>query len=188
MNILSRITGNLVRSPIRRAVQSRSILPARWPGLALLVIAAQLLIACADRATPIPPTVGPPTAASSTATHVPALTPTIDCVDDAKFIVDVSVLDGTHMMPGTPFTKTWQIRNSGTCLWSIGYQLKFIGGPSLNGSSVNLPQSIHPGGTLDLSIALTAPITAGHYRARWRLFAADGTPFGPTLFTDINVP
>ena len=170
-------------------MQPRSILPVRWFERALLVIAAQLLIACADRPAPIPTaTVGPPTAASSTATRAPALTPTIECVDDAKFIVDVSVPDGTHMMPGTPFTKTWQIRNSGTCLWSIGYQLKFIGGPSLNGSSVNLPQSIHPGGTLDLSIALTAPITAGHYRARWRLFAADGTPFGPTLFTDINVP
>ena len=91
-------------------------------------------------------------------------------------------------MPGTPFTKTWQVRNTGTCAWTTDYQLKFIGGSHLHESMMLLAQTVKPNDTLDISIALTAPATAGSYRGRWRLFAADGTPFGPTLFADIRVP
>jgi hypothetical protein len=118
----------------------------------------------------------------------PTRTPAIECVNDAKFIADISVPDGTHLRPGAVFTKTWQLRNTGQCAWTIDYQLKFIGGSSLNETNMNLPRVVSVGDPLDLSIVLTAPITAGQYRARWRLFAADGAPFGPTLFADITVP
>jgi hypothetical protein len=155
----------------------------------LILFAAQILSGCTTQsAVPPIPIVTPAITPISSITLAPAPTPTIECVDDAKFISDLSVPDGMHLRPGTVFTKTWQIRNNGKCTWTIDYQLKFIGGATLNEVSVNLSRPVTISGTLELSIVLTAPITAGNYNARWRLFAADGVPFGPTLFAEINVP
>src|SRR5687768_151168 len=42
--------------------------------------------------------------------------------DLARFIKDVSIPDGTVFAPGASFTKTWRMRNEGTCTWS-GYTL-----------------------------------------------------------------
>jgi hypothetical protein len=43
-----------------------------------------------------------------------------------------------------------------------------------------------PGATIDLTIAMTAPATPGQHSGQWRLRAANGTLFGPTLTAKIN--
>ncbi len=170
---------------------TRLISPARRWLLMLIIVSAALLSACADRPTKTDPA-GSTAAATVAATHpvpvTPTSTPFVPCDNDAKFVADLNLLDGTHLMPGTPFTKTWQVRNIGTCTWTTDYQLKFIGGSQLHESIVNVPQAVQPNATVDISIVLSAPTTAGSYRGRWRLFAADGTPFGQTLFVEIAVP
>jgi hypothetical protein len=110
------------------------------------------------------------------------------CIEDAKFVLDVSVPDGTHFEPNAPIHKTWRLRNTGSCIWNNTYLLKFIGGEQMKGDSVIVPQIVEPDQTVDISVDLIAPGTAGAYRGRWRLFAADGTPFGQTVFVDIAVP
>jgi hypothetical protein len=168
---------------------SRLFSQARSIQLRVAIIAACGLAACVARSDlPLTQIASPAITLRSISTPTIAPTPTIECSNDAKFISDLSVPDGTHLRPGTVFTKTWQVRNTGNCAWTIDHQLKFIGGAPLNTVSVNLPQSVIVSATLDLSIVLTAPTTAGNYNVRWRLFAADGAPFGPTLFAEINVP
>ena len=110
------------------------------------------------------------------------------CTDDAQFVKDVTVPDGTHFAPNAPLVKTWRLRNTGSCSWDGAYLLKFIGGEQMKGVSAALPQTVKPNETVDISLTLTAPGTAGSYRGRWRLFAPDGTPFGQTVFIDIAVP
>lgn len=172
---------------------TRLFLQPRLHLLTILMVAAQILSGCtaqsAQSVTPgFTPIVTPSLTPISIVPSLPTPTPAIECNNDAKFISDLSIPDGTHLRPGTVFTKTWQIRNTGQCAWSIDHQLRFIGGATLNIARVNLPRPVIVSATLDLSIVLTAPVTAGSYNARWRLFAADGAPFGPTLFAEISVP
>jgi hypothetical protein len=65
-------------------------------------------------------TVAPPTvtlAAASPTLNVPAATVTQDC-DKADFVTDVTIPDDTVLDPGESFTKTWRLKNSGTCSWT----------------------------------------------------------------------
>src|SRR5512143_3278895 len=38
--------------------------------------------------------------------------------DWAQFVADVTVPDGTSYAPGTTFTKTWRLKNIGSCTWT----------------------------------------------------------------------
>ena len=116
---------------------------------------------------------------------VPAATITVTPVaasatcDWAQFIADITVPDGTTYAPGTAFKKTWQLKNVGTCTWSTSYSLVFSSGDRMGGpTSVNLPSSVAPGQTVNLSLNLTAPSNAGHFIGYWMFKNASGSTFG----------
>jgi len=101
------------------------------------------------------------------------------CSDWAQFIADVTVPDGTRYDPGATFTKTWRLRNIGTCTWSTAYTMVFDSGTQMGSTaSVAFPSSVAPGGSVDLSVNMTAPSAAGHYIGYWKFKNASGTPFG----------
>lgn len=75
-----------------------------------------------------------PTAQATPTTPTPTLNPEIEfCTDKATFVEDVSVADGTNFSPGASFTKTWRLKNVGTCAWTPQYKLSFQGGDQLGG-------------------------------------------------------
>jgi len=97
----------------------------------------------------------------------------------AQFITDVTIPDGTVINPGSVFSKTWRLKNVGTCTWTTSYMLLFDTGAIMGGpASVNLPNTVLPGQTVDLTINLTAPTTGGSYRGYWKFKDANGIPFG----------
>ncbi len=97
----------------------------------------------------------------------------------AEFVQDVTFSDGAYVSPGTYFTKTWRIRNTGVNAWNSGYKLVFVSGDRLSGpSSVSIPGFVAPGQTVDISVSLIAPQTAGTYRGNWMLQSPEGTTFG----------
>ena len=99
--------------------------------------------------------------------------------DWAQFVADVTVPDGTKYDPGATFTKTWRLRNIGTCTWTTGYTMVFDSGEKMGTTtSVPLPNSVAPGQTVDVSVNMTAPGTAGHYIGYWKFKNASGTLFG----------
>ncbi|HTP00158.1 MAG TPA: NBR1-Ig-like domain-containing protein [Anaerolineales bacterium] len=99
--------------------------------------------------------------------------------DRAQFIADVTVPDGTKFLPGTAFLKTWRLKNIGTCTWTTSYRMVFDTGEKMGGPDfVNLPQNAAPGQTVDVSVNLVAPATAGSYRGYWKFQNADGIRFG----------
>ncbi len=136
-------------------------------------------------ATPLPPT---PTTAPGV---VPP--PPITRCDWVGFIVDLTVPDGASFLPSTPFTKTWRLKNIGTCTWTTAYQLVFDRGNAMGGTAINLPANVAPGQTIDLSINLVAPPAPGRYRGYWMLQNAAGVKFGlgaqanQAFWVDINV-
>jgi hypothetical protein len=111
------------------------------------------------------------------------------CVDDSEFVADVTIPDGTHFAPGAFLSKTWRLRNTGTCLWDASYRLTFLSGDRLSGPrSAPLDEPVLPGGEVDVSVLLIAPEAAGSYRGQWTMFAPDGTPFGTRPYVQIAVP
>jgi len=120
----------------------------------------------APSATPIPPT----------ATSLPSATP---ICDEAAFITDVTVPDGTVFAPGAAFTKTWRLQNAGACIWNSSYALVFDHGNALGGpASVPFSGNVVPGAMVDLSVNLQAPAAPGTYTGYWKLRNASGVLFG----------
>ncbi|HTX79398.1 MAG TPA: NBR1-Ig-like domain-containing protein [Longilinea sp.] len=131
-----------------------------------------------------PPTSTPlPTATLyPTYTSIPTYTP-IPC-NTAGFVSDITIPDNTTMTPGQSFTKTWRIRNNGSCTWSTSYKVVFDSGDSMSGpASFNLPGSVAPNQTIDISVDLKAPTTPNstskpNYKGNWKLQDQNGVIFG----------
>jgi len=99
-------------------------------------------------------------------------TATQEC-DRAQFVSDVTIPDGSVLGPNQTFTKTWRLKNTGTCTWS-GYSLVFDEGNSMGGAASTAIGTTAPGATVDISVGLTAPATPGSYRGYWRVRNASG--------------
>jgi len=105
----------------------------------------------------------------------------------ARFVCDVSVLDGTVIAPGQNFVKIWRIRNEGTAAWPQGARLTFVGGDKLSPfASVPAPQ-VEAGAEVDIAVDMCAPSKPGRYIGYWRLNTTDGTRFGQRVWVDITV-
>ncbi len=108
------------------------------------------------------------------------------CTNNAAFVGDVTVPDGTSFNAGQTFDKTWRVTNNGTCTWGAGYQFVFVAGEAMATTNAIPVPLTAPGATIDLTIAMTAPATPGQHTGQWRLRASNGTLFGPTLTAKIN--
>lgn len=111
-------------------------------------------------------------------TPTPSDTP-IPC-NLAKFVSDVSIPDGTIYEPGETFTKTWRLKNVGSCAWTSGYDIVFSGGDAMDApASVQLTSgTVNPGQSVDISVDLTAPATTGTFRGNWQLRDPSDVLFG----------
>jgi hypothetical protein len=137
-----------------------------------------------DTATPEPPTA---TETVPSETPEPTASPTVACTDEAKFSKDVTVPDNTRMDPGEEFEKIWRLENVGTCPWTENYSVVFDSGNIMDGPpSITLETTVEPGGTIDISIPLTAPLTNGTHKGNWLLRNANGLLFG--LGDDADAP
>ncbi len=99
--------------------------------------------------------------------------------DAVKFVSDVTYKDGSSVAPGLAFTKTWKLRNDGTCTWTTAYTLVYVSGEKMGTVlSVSIPAVTAPGGEVDVSVNMVAPTTAGSYTGNWQLKNAAGAAFG----------
>jgi hypothetical protein len=113
-----------------------------------------------------------------TNTNQPSASPTPLC-DIGSFVDDVTIPDNTNVDPGETFTKTWRIKNVGTCTWSTAYSIIFDHGNAMNAASaIPFPTQVAPGQTVDVSVNMTAPSTPGDYSGYWKLKNASGVIFG----------
>lgn len=130
-------------------------------------------------ATPIPlPTSVPPTVAY--VAPLPSATSTTAklCLQ-AGFVSDVTIPDGTTMEAGKTFTKTWKFQNTGTCTWTPEFDIFFVSGDQMGAPSVvDFPATVAPGGTVEISIPMTAPASAGTYTGYWTFADQGAVRFG----------
>ncbi|MBT7990880.1 MAG: hypothetical protein HN769_13500 [Anaerolineae bacterium] len=108
-----------------------------------------------------------------TATEIPPEN-AADCINEAAFVSDVTIPDNSDLNADQAFTKTWRIRNTGTCIWWSGYRLSHYSESALGAAeSVPLPRT-NAGETADISIELIAPDTAGTYQGNFVVKNPDG--------------
>ena len=103
--------------------------------------------------------------------------------NDAVFIEDVTIPDGSEMDPGQDFTKIWAIQNSGTCRWDEGYSFTAVSGDVdvLDGYNVDIltgKDFVEPGETINFEVDLTAPLAEREYIGCWRMKSDGGYFFG----------
>jgi len=138
-------------------------------------------------------TLGPPTVTLAVSTNTQPVATNTQICDLALFIKDVNIPDGTEFEPNKTFTKTWQLKNIGTCTWS-GYTLVFDAGDAMGGSASTPIGSVAPGQEVNLSVDLKAPASDGSYRGYWRIKNSAGVLIpvssgyqSTSFFVDIKV-
>jgi len=143
-------------------------------------------------ATPLPTElIGPEPLATST--HVPSTPapPVVltqsGCVDQARFIEDLSVPDGSQVEPGALIDKRWSVMNSGTCNWGPGYRLVRTDGGSLGGPAELALYPARAGEAAIWQVLLTAPREPGEHLASWQAKTPTGELFGDPVFVLVEV-
>lgn len=107
-----------------------------------------------------------PAEATSTS-ETPRPTNEVNCTNSASFVSDVTIPDNSSVGAGTPFTKTWRVSNTGTCIWGADYTLTHYSDERMN-APASVPLAItYPGQTADISVNLTAPNSIGIHRGNF---------------------
>lgn len=129
-----------------------------------------------------------PTLSPNAPADTPSPTPTpSECINDLRYIDDLTFEDGTIVTPGQEIDKQWLVQNNGTCDWEEGYRLALIGGEPLGAPEEVALYPARAGAQAVLRIPFIAPSIAGRYLSAWQAFDPNGTPFGDTVYLDITV-
>ncbi|TAK12850.1 MAG: hypothetical protein EPO32_07305 [Anaerolineae bacterium] len=123
----------------------------------------------------LPPVIGAP----------PTVTPggnSGSCTYSASFETE-TVPDGTQHPFGKAFTKTWRVKNTGTCTWDGSVNLMWIGSETDGQPSEELmgaeavtaiiTQSVPPGEYLEVSVDFVTPSKVGTYRVYFKFRSAN---------------
>jgi hypothetical protein len=90
-----------------------------------------------------------------------------------------TIPDGSEYFVGRVFTKTWRIKNTGTCTWPADTVASFVGGDLMGATSVVTVTNseIAPNEYLEVSIDFQTPSSPGTYKSNWML-RGGGAIFG----------
>lgn len=113
-----------------------------------------------------------------------------NCVNDGAFLGDVTIPDGTVVIPGQPFNKIWRYQNTGTCAWSKNtYRLVQVTGSAISMAQqvVHLPDA-QPGQIVDIPVTLiliSGTPTGKTESAYFELRAPNNSAFGLAPYVEV---
>ncbi len=118
------------------------------------------------------------------------------CIYGMQYVADLNLDDKNMtappvMQPGQKFTKSWRVKNSGTCAWEPDFSLNYVQGnrpeAQMGGQPVAVGRVVEPGQTIDLSVNLQAPQVYGTFQAFWQMRDNTGRYFGEVIWVGIQV-
>lgn len=148
--------------------------------------------------TPTPlPTATPTEVPTSTPTNTPeggiaSPTPTTASIDTgatgglsdapclrASFETE-TVPDGSKFYVNEFFTKSWRLKNSGSCTWNENFNVVWVEGELMNANSANAFTTvpIAPGEYVEVEVTMQGPPQPGIYKGYWMLRSNTGEYFG----------
>jgi hypothetical protein len=104
---------------------------------------------------------------------------------NATLVSDVTVPDGTEMKPGDTFTKTWEIKNSGTCDWNENFKITFVGGDLFGSDTTKIRRFVAAGNGAKISLKMVAPSGSGSVTSSWQMADDSGNLFGQVFTIEI---
>ena len=128
----------------------------------------------------------PPLATSTGGTPFvsgPTVAPTTGCYGLA-FVSDVTIPDNTAVTVGQTFTKTWKVRNAGSC---AGFKFSFVSGDAMGSTTQTLAAPVAAGAEFNISVPMTAPNKSGAVQGYWRMSTAAGQFFGDQVYVLVNI-
>jgi hypothetical protein len=135
----------------------------------------------------MPPTANP--AQEQSPGSAPPLLPTrqSDCLNQLEFLDDLTIPDGTEVLPGEKITKRWLIKNTGSCNWNSSYSVQLISGLALGAEKIQGLYPARQSSKAILEISFSAPDNPGRYNSWWQAYDPDGNRFGDPFYIEISV-
>jgi hypothetical protein len=136
------------------------------------------------------PNSNPTVASTSISTATPA---NASCTDSSKFVADVTIPDNTVVASNTPFTKTWRLKNTGSCTWDSSYLVYYISGTTMSQQPgywiVNRDKRSLPGESVDIvshdfQLRTQLPILLGIEEENGPLMPIQGGANGNSFYSD----
>ncbi|MGH2593492.1 MAG: NBR1-Ig-like domain-containing protein, partial [Anaerolineae bacterium] len=103
-----------------------------------------------------------------------------DACYNAAYVADVSVPDGTRFDNNKEFTKTWKVRNNGTCAWDAGTEIAFVSGSQLGAPGTLKVGALEVGQEIEISVPMKTSDQDGAFTGNWQIRNKDGF-YGQTL-------
>ena len=135
--------------------------------------------------TPFPESAVPssPTAVDlESKSHTPSI-----CINNARFLEDLTIPDGSVVGPGATLDKRWSVQNGGSCDWGPGYNLVRLGEDQFSGPDELALYPARAGTAAVWQVVLEAPMEPGDYFSRWQARTPTGSLFGDEVFLLISV-
>ena len=124
------------------------------------------------------------------ASPLPTIVPTVDqsdCVNNLRFISDLTIPDNSFTTFGSTMDKQWLVENTGTCNWNSSYRLKHLGRAALGAPEEVMLYPARAGTQAIIQIIFTAPFTDGVYESAWQAYDPAGNPFGEPIYIRVTV-
>ncbi|HJR81825.1 MAG TPA: CAP domain-containing protein [Anaerolineales bacterium] len=121
--------------------------------------------AATETATLPTPSVTQPADTATPQPTVPTNPP--DCTNSASFVMDVTIPDNSDVVGGAIFTKTWRVRNTGTCVWGPGYRLEHYSDEQMGVITPVQFDVAYPGEEVEISVDLRAANSLGTHRGNF---------------------
>lgn len=109
---------------------------------------------------------------------------------DGMAYLDDTPKDGQLYEGGARFTKTWQLKNTGTTTWTSAWCLRPQAGTALGSAPACVSGTVAPGASLSFSVPMTMPAAQAAtvtLRQNWRLENAARAQVGPEVFAIVQV-
>ena len=117
----------------------------------------------------------------------PGTPPTPACGDSLDFLDDLTIKDGTVILPGATIDKRWLVENNGSCSWDGRYRLRLISGEALSAPAEQALYPARAGTQAIIRMLLTAPTEPGTYHSAWQAYNPQGEAFGEPVYIEIVV-
>jgi Ig-like domain from next to BRCA1 gene/Transglycosylase SLT domain len=123
---------------------------------------------------------------AATSTPGPTSLPKSTKTEDAQYVRDTSVPDGTVLTPGQAFEKGWLLFNNGKTAWGLGWSVRHLSGSTFGFKTGPLPTT-PVCRSLNFVSTLHAPRHAGSYSGVWRVYDSNETAVGDRFTVVITV-
>lgn len=95
-----------------------------------------------------------------------------------------TIPDGTQYPVGKVFTKTWRLKNTGSCTWNSQTTFIWIQGDLMGAKSVTefTDVDIPPNDYAEINVNFQTPSKPGIYKGYWMLRSSTGETFGVGIY------